>query len=218
MSQEQMKDFGLYVIITEPVLSYEEIAEICVVEEVTMLQLREKNLSDRELLAAAQRVQKITAGTTTNFIINDRPDIAYLSNADGYHLGQDDLPLTAVRKIFPHLKKDKKMLAGLSTHNLSQLEQAIKLKPDYLGFGPVYNTPTKANPDPVVEIDLLKQALRVASVPVVAIGGIDATNIDQVLAAGAKNVALVRYFMQSKNLQQRIKHIKSKIQTYEENL
>lgn len=218
MSQEQIKDFGLYVIITEPVLPYEEIAEVCVAEEIKFLQLREKHLSDRKLLAVTKRMQKITAGTITNLIINDRPDIAYLSNADGYHLGQEDLPLNAVRKGFPRLKEDKKMLTGLSTHNLSQLEQAIKLKPDYVGFGPVYKTPTKANPDPVVGIDLLKQALKASTLPVVAIGGIDETNIDRVLAAGAKNVALVRYFMQSKNLQQRIKQIKSKIQTYRENL
>ena len=110
------------------------------------------------------------------------------------------------------------MITGLSTHNLSQLKQAIKLKPSYAGFGPVYKTPTKANPDPVVGINMLKQALKMANVPVVAIGGIDETNIEPVLAAGAKNVALVRYFMQTKELQQRIKHIKSKIQKYGEEL
>ncbi len=207
-----MKDFGIYMIITNPLLSYEEIAEICVSERIKMLQLREKNKSDRELISIGEKIHKITEETETNFIINDRADIAHIIGAEGYHLGQDDAPIDAIRKAFPFKNK----IYGLSTHNLSQLQVALTHKPHYVGFGPVYKTPTKKKPDPVIGIDLLKQALMIADVPVVAIGGIDESNIEDVLKAGAKNVALVRHFMQTKQLRSKINNIKQIMKPYTE--
>ncbi|MFI3331674.1 MAG: thiamine phosphate synthase [Rikenellaceae bacterium] len=191
-----MKDFGLYMIITSPIASPCEIARVAVSRGVKYLQLREKNLSDRELLSLARELRALTLGTQTKFIVNDRVDIAYLSAADGVHLGQADVNIEDARAL---LGKDK--IVGLSTHSLAQAREAIAKRPDYIGFGPVYKTPTKAVPDAVVGCELLRQVIDFASVPVVAIGGITLENLPCVLASGAKNVCAVRPFMQTKDVE-----------------
>lgn len=199
-----MENFGLYVIITKPILSYKQIAEICVEKGVKMLQLREKHLSDRELLAVAREISAITKGTATNFIVNDRVDIALLSDADGVHLGQDDLSIAEARKI---IGNDK--IIGLSTHSIQQAKDALSQNPDYIGFGPIYATPTKEIADPVVGTELLSEVLAFADVPVVAIGGIDENNATCVIDAGAKNICAVRYLMNTLDLGSRIDHLKN---------
>lgn len=201
-----MDDFGLYIIITKPELPYTGIAEICIENEIRMLQLREKHLSDRELLKTAKDIRYVTSGTKTCFVINDRPDIARLCNADFLHLGQDDMDHDEARKI-----TGDNIKIGLSTHSLQQARDALLKKPDYIGFGPIYKTPAKAKPDPVAGTENLNQVLQFANVPVVAIGGIFPENIEEVLKAGAKNICMVRYFMETKDLDERIKEIKSLI-------
>lgn len=187
-----MDNFGLYVILTRPAIGHATAAEIAVRRGVRMLQLREKGLPDGELLRIAREVREVTQGTETRFIVNDRPDIAVLCNADGVHVGQDDLPVSEVRSIVGN-----RMVVGLSTHSIAQATAAQSLKGvDYIGFGPVYPTTTKAVPDPVVGTALLKEVLNFSRLPVVAIGGIFPENITTVIAAGAKNPCLVRYFME----------------------
>ena len=187
-----MDNFGLYVILTRPAVGHVAAAEIAVRRGVRMLQLREKSLPDGELLRIAREVRAVTQGTETRFIVNDRPDIAVLCGADGVHVGQGDLPVAEVRQIV-----GQGMIVGLSTHSVAQATAAQSLKGlDYIGFGPVYPTTTKAVPDPVVGIALLKEVLSFSQLPVVAIGGIFPENIDTVIAAGAKNPCLVRYFME----------------------
>lgn len=201
-----MKDFGLYVIVTKPVLPYRRVAEICVAEGIRMVQLREKHLDDRTLLKAAREIREVTRGTGTLFVVNDRPDIARLSGADALHLGQDDVSMEDARRIVgPDMK------VGLSTHSVAQAKAALAQNPDYIGFGPVYATTTKAIPDPTVGTALLSEALSFASVPVVAIGGIFPENLDAVLAAGARNVCLVRHLMESPDLEARIRQLKRRI-------
>jgi len=199
-----MKDFGLYVIITKPILPPQVVAEICVVNNIKMLQLREKDLADRELLKIAKDIRAITKNTATKFVINDRPDIARLCDADFVHLGQNDLAISKAREI---LKPDQQ--AGLSTHSLEQAERALRQQPAYIGFGPIFATSTKAIPDRVVGARQLAQVLQLATVPVVAIGGIFPHNIETVLQTGVKNIAMVRYFMETKNLDVRLKEIKT---------
>ncbi|HJJ38390.1 MAG TPA: thiamine phosphate synthase, partial [Methanocorpusculum sp.] len=138
-------DFGLYLIITKPSLSYTEIAEIAVKYKVKYLQLREKDASDREILWAAGEILRVTRGTETKFVLNDRTDLASLAGADCLHLGQDDISLPAAKKICG----DRVREFGLSTHNLEQVKEAVRLGPEYIGFGPIFLTPTKKNPDPV---------------------------------------------------------------------
>ena len=198
-NDEHFSDVGLYVIITRPVLPYEEIAEICVRRGVRMLQLREKHLSDRQLLDAARRIRAVTRGSPTLFAINDRPDIAALSDADALHLGQDDIPVEEARSIV-----GEGMLIGLSTHSVAQAREAMAKNPDYIGFGPIYPTPAKAVPDPEVGTALLKEVLGVTTVPVVVIGGIFPENLPEVLGTGARNVALVRHLMETAETEKRI--------------
>ncbi len=182
-------DFGLYVIATRPTLSYGRVAEICVERGIRYLQLREKHLSDRELLAAAHQIRSATRGTQTRFVMNDRADLALLAEADALHLGQDDISIEQARKIVGD------MPIGLSTHSIEQARQALKHSPAYIGFGPIYTTTTKAVPDPVVGTELLTEVLSFSDVPVVAIGGIFPENVESVLSAGARNICMVRHLM-----------------------
>lgn len=198
-----MEKFGLYVIITNPEVSYSEIAQKCVQNDVKMLQLREKNLSDKELIKIGKQIRSITKGTATSFVVNDRPDIALLCDADYLHLGQDDISIEDARKIVGNMK------IGLSTHSVAQAKEALSKNPDYIGFGPIYKTNAKLIPDRPVGVDQLKTVLALANVPVVAIGGIFPENIHEVISAGASNIAMVRYFMKTHQTEERIKEIQS---------
>lgn len=204
-----MNHFGLYIVITRPVLPYARIAEDAVRLGVKMLQLREKHLNDRELLRVAREIRSITRNTGTSFVINDRPDLAVLCEADYLHIGQDDLDIQEVRKIASGIK------IGLSTHSIEQAGKALELHPDYISFGPVYSTNAKEKPDPPVGTLQLRQVLSFANVPVVAIGGIFPENLHEVLQSGARNIAMIRYLMQSENFFERAKFIIQQINQFE---
>lgn len=182
-----MKNFGLYLVITDPVTSYEACAEAAVRAGVRVVQLRMKHTSRERIVATAKNLRAITAGTRTLFIVNDDPEIAERVGADGVHLGQTDLPVPVARKRFPSLK-----IFGLSTHSLAQVEAARAVAPDYIGVGPVYATPTKEIPDATLGLETMRKMLAAAHVPAVAIGGIDATRLPEVSGAGARNFAVVR--------------------------
>ncbi len=204
-----MKDVGFYAIMTAPRAGHRKFAEACVECGVKILQLREKNLPYHELLAIAHEVRAITSGTDTLFVINDRPDIATLCNADGLHLGQDDMDIDEARKQF-------KGIIGLSTHSIEQAKDALKRNPDYIGFGPIHPTPTKAIPDPAVGTVNLGKVMQYADVPVIAIGGLFPENLSDVLAAGARNIALVRYLMEMEDPRDRIRQIQEIIVNHTE--
>lgn len=207
MQDANIQDPGVYIIITQPLLPYTTIAEKCVENNISIMQLREKHLPDRELLKIARNLRDVTRGTNTRLVINDRPDIARLCNADFLHLGQDDMTPGDARKIVGDMK------IGLSTHSLDQARKALEQKPDYIGFGPVYPTNAKANPDPPVGTKLLSEVLKLANIPVIAIGGIFPENLDNVLKTGARNIAMVRHFMQTKNFEGRIKQLQKRLQS-----
>ncbi|PKQ63799.1 thiamine-phosphate diphosphorylase [Labilibaculum filiforme] len=193
-----MEDFGLYIIITNPQSTYRQIAESCVKHGVKMLQLREKALSDKDLIRIGKEIRAITKGSKTSFVMNDRADIAAICEADFLHLGQDDMTMQEARKIVGDMK------IGLSTHSIQQVKDALVQQPDYIGFGPVYPTNAKAKPDQPVGTEQLKQVLDLVNIPVVAIGGIFPENIENVLKVGAKNIAMVRHFMQTDQMDRRI--------------
>jgi len=200
-----MQDFGLYMIITKPVKSYREIAEIAVKQKVSYLQLREKHLNDRELIVAAETILQVTRGTNTKFVINDRADLAKIVQADCLHLGQTDLTLTQARSIVGN-----EMEIGLSTHSVMQAEIALEQNPAYIGYGPIYPTPTKAIADPAVGLDNLREVVEIATekqIPVVAIGGIFTENLAEIIQAGAKNFCLVRNLMSCNDLEEKILEI-----------
>lgn len=196
-----MENFGTYIIITKPQLPYTTIAEKCVLHGIKMLQLRERHLSDKELIKIGKEIRSITKGTATNFVVNDRPDVAVICDADYLHLGQDDISIENARKIVGNMK------IGLSTHSIEQAVDALRKNPDYIGFGPIYPTNAKAKPDKPVGTEQLKQVLEFSNVPVIAIGGIFPENINQVIDAGAKNIAMVRHFMQTDEFDLRVEDL-----------
>ena len=153
----------------------------------TLIQLREKDASPRDFYADASAALVVAHSAGAKLIINDRVDIALALKADGVHLGQSDMPVAAVRRL---LGKDT--IIGFSTHNLQQVKAALHLPIDYLVFGPIFTTTSKAKPDPVAGLtELGKIKPELTSLPLVAIGGLDLTNIENVLTAGADAVAVI---------------------------
>lgn len=182
-----MQDFGFYLVMTNPVVGYERCCEAAVRAGVRMVQLRMKDAPRAGIVSVGAALRRITAGTQTTFIVNDDPSIAAEVGADGVHVGQGDMPVAEVRRRYPGLG-----IVGLSTHNPEQASAAIAQKPDYIGVGPVFATPTKKIPDPVLGTETAGRMIASVPFPAVAIGGIDFGTLPSVLAAGAKNWAVVR--------------------------
>jgi thiamine-phosphate pyrophosphorylase len=147
---------------------------------VDLVQMREKGLSDRELLTVLEEAREVTHRLGVPLVVNDRPDLAVLAGADYVHLGQDDLPVEKARSFGVGV--------GLSTHTRAQVDSADA---DYIGVGPVYSTPTKEG-RPAVGLQLVRHAAERAQAPWFAIGGIDASNVAEVVTAGATRIAVVR--------------------------
>ncbi len=149
-----------------------------------VLQLRLTSASTRSVLAAARMARQVTRAAAALLVINDRLDVALAVEADGVHLGQDDLPLADACAALGARRAS--MVIGISTHDLPQVAAAVRGGADYLGFGPVFATGTKANPDPVVGVEGLAAAVVAAGrIPVVAIGGVTVERAGQVWRAGA---------------------------------
>ncbi len=151
-----------------------------------VLQLRYKGASARAMLAIVDQLRPLCQQRAALLIVNDRLDVALAGGADGVHLGQDDLPLAAARRLAP-----AGFLVGISTHNLEQAQAAVAGGADYLGFGPCFPTASKVNPDPVVGLERLAEVCRLGA-PVVAIGGITVERAADVARAGAAAAALIQ--------------------------
>jgi thiamine-phosphate pyrophosphorylase len=156
---------------------------------VDIVQLRIKQRPDAEIIATARRFARICAEHGALFILNDRPDLAARAGADGVHVGQDDVPVTAARSAV-----GPDGIVGLSTHTPEQIDGAQGV--DYIGVGPVHETPTKPG-RPAVGLELVRYAAEQARVPFFAIGGITPANVDAVRAAGATRIAVVRALTQA---------------------
>lgn len=153
----------------------------------TFIQLREKQASPREFYREAEEALRVARTLGVRLIINDRADIALALRADGVHLGQDDLPPAAARELL-----GERAVIGFSTHNVEQAVAAARLPVDYIAIGPVFETSSKENPDPVVGLDGLRRVRQaIGQTPLVAIGGIKRENIPEVFAAGADSVAVI---------------------------
>ncbi len=154
------------------------------------LQLRAKGSGARAMLRAARRLLPVCRAQGVAFCVNDRLDVALAAGAEVVHLGQDDLPLADALRIRTELGRTD-LVVGFSTHNRQQAEEAAVAGADYIGFGPVFPTTSKVNPDPVVGLDALRAVCAAVSVPVVAIGGIGLAQVPAVASAGARSVALI---------------------------
>jgi thiamine-phosphate pyrophosphorylase len=152
-----------------------------------MVQLRTKDASDDEVLAAAARFRAVCDEFGALFWLNDRPDLALEARADGVHLGQEDMPVAEVRE-----QVGSRLLIGLSTHTPAQFDAALHSEADQLSVGPVWETPTKRG-RPATGLDYVRHAAQVGGEwPWFAIGGIQLGNIDEVVAAGARRVVVLR--------------------------
>jgi thiamine-phosphate pyrophosphorylase len=185
--QKNLSAARLYVLVTASVAGRpaEEVARLVIEGGADIIQLREKELSDREYLELARRVSKLAHDAQKLFIVNDRVSIARLVRADGVHLGQDDLPAVAARKIV-----GRDMLIGVSTHNIAQARQAVADGADYIGVGPIFPTPTRGYETGVGPKYIQEVIAEGIAIPFFAIGAITLENLDQVVSAGASRVAV----------------------------
>lgn len=154
----------------------------------TLIQLREKYSSPKAFYEDARKALEIARAERVKIIINDRVDIALALKADGVHLGQDDLPPAAARKIL-----GEKAIIGFSTHSVGQAVEAVKFPVNYVAIGPVFTTQTKENPDEIVGLEgVRKVRAAIGDFPLVAIGGITSENFQAVLEAGADSLAIIK--------------------------
>lgn len=185
---ENWRDFQLYVITAggcHPGRPLVQVMEETLKGGAGMLQLRNKTGSRQEVLQEAKELRELTRAYNVPFIINDYPDIALEVDADGVHLGQDDLAIEEARKLLGHGK-----IIGISTHSLEQGLAAERAGADYIGVGPVF--PTNTKPDrAAVTISYVAEAARHIRIPFVAIGGITLNNVNEVLSAGARKICAI---------------------------
>jgi thiamine-phosphate pyrophosphorylase len=173
---------------------------------VRLIQFRDKRASSRQIYATCVELKELLRGSACRLIVNDRADVARATEADGVHLGQDDLPVEMARRV---LGPDKWI--GCSTHSIGQVVEADRSTADYIAFGPVFPTSSKENPDPVVGLEGLREARRATQKPLVAIGGITLQNAREVLAAGADSLAVIGDLLNAPDIQARAREFLSLI-------
>jgi thiamine-phosphate pyrophosphorylase len=169
---------------------------------VRLVQLRAKELSSGEFFTLAKEARQLTRAAGATFIVNDRADIALACAADGVHLGQDDLPLHAARKLLGPEK-----IIGISTHDLDQARSAELNGADYIGFGPIFGSTTKETGYSPRGLDMLRKIRAAVKIPIVAIGGITENNIAEVWKSGADAAAIISDLMGAEDVGKKLERI-----------
>ncbi len=190
--------FGLYVITDEqlcPGRTHSEIARAAIEGGARIIQIRDKQASDRKFYEDAMQIHELTEAAGVMFFINDRIDIAAAVGADGVNLGQSDMPVEIARGLL-----GEKVIIGVSADCHEQAKQAQADGADYIGFGPVFPTNTKADAGPVSGLDTLRKVCHEVSLPVIAIGGIGIENIGSVAANGAACAAVISAVVCAKDM------------------
>jgi len=189
---------GIYVILDPSVCpdrSLTDVLKEAAAAGVRLFQYRNKSASMKEAYAEALLLRNVARDANVTFIVNDRCDLALAVDADGVHLGQEDLPLDLARKV---MGPDR--LIGISTHNPDQVREATAGKPDYLGFGPIFKPGSKQDHDPVVGLEGLRAMRTLTSLPVFAIGGIQVDQVREVMRAGANGVAIISAILKAQDI------------------
>lgn len=198
-------DLSLY-LVTDPDAGKErtvqEVVEKAISGGVTMVQMREKEGDTGQLLEKAKKLKEILAENGIPFIIDDRIDIMLAVDADGVHVGQSDMPCVIARKL---IGKDK--ILGISVHTVEEAMKAEKEGADYLGVGAIFSTKTKKDAD-AVSLETLKKIVESASIPVVAIGGIQAKNVMRLQGSGIHGIAVVSAIMKAEDPMENAKVLK----------
>jgi thiamine-phosphate pyrophosphorylase len=177
-----------------------EIARKLIGAGVEVLQYRAKKVPAKEMLASSRELAEAARAGGARFFVNDRPDVASLAETDGVHVGQDDLGVEEARGVV-----GPDAWVGLSTHNIEQFEKALRSSADYIAVGPIFATSSKASPDPVVGLGLIRRARRLTGRPIVAIGGITLERAAEVIEAGADSVAVIRDVLRAENPAERVR-------------
>jgi len=193
----------LYVIVDSRYGKVEEIAETVLRCGATAVQLRAKNLTDRDFYEKARKIRKIVEEYSALFIVNDRVDVAILSGADGVHLGVEDLPVKAVKEKFPEL------MVGATVRNTSQAKKAMEEGADYMGAGSVFPSPSKKAE--VIGIEGVRNIVRISRIPVVAIGGITLDRIGMVMKTGVCGIAVISGIMVYEDICEGVKKFREEI-------
>ncbi len=189
-------DYSLYLVTDSDIRSRDQMEEWvrqAILGGVTLVQLREKELSTREFYQAAVAMKTVTQRYNVPLLINDRLDIALAAESDGLHIGQSDLPADIAKRLLGEGK-----ILGLSAGNLEEAQRAESDGADYVGVGAMFPTSTKADAD-AVAMETLRAIKAALSIPVVAIGGINAGNLEQLYGSGIDGVAVVSAIMGSEN-------------------
>lgn len=195
-----MFDLSLYLVTDRSLAKgrdIEWIVEEAVKGGVTMVQLREKDCSTREFIELAIRLRQKLASFNIPLIINDRADVALAADADGFHIGQSDMPYEIARRL---LGKEK--IIGLSVENMEQVHEANRLDVDYIGISPVFNTSTKSDTNAPFGIEGIRHVTAISKHPTVAIGGINCHNAVAIMQAGANGIAVVSAICSADNPQE----------------
>lgn len=198
---------GLYLILDQQYAKKDivSIAEEALDAGVDVIQYREKGLSKKDAIKIAEKLRTLTAKAAVTFIINDDPALALAVNADGVHLGQEDIPVDIARRI---LGKDK--IIGLSTHNFKEAMEAISLDINYIGFGPIFQSRTKMVTSPL-GIDAIRMIRDSITVPIIAIGGISDENVADVIKGGADGAAVISAILSSTDIKKSISKFKERM-------
>jgi len=200
---------GLYIILDPSVCPARPLVDVLTAAAeagASLFQYRNKTASMKDAYVEALALRQAAAKAGVLFIINDRCDLALAVDADGVHLGQDDLPLDLAKKV---MGPDK--LIGISTHNPDQVREATAGKPDYLGFGPIFKPGSKQGHDPVVGLEGLRAMRSLTSLPVFAIGGIQIDQAGEVMRAGANGVAIVSAILKAPDISLAVKAFLAKM-------
>ncbi len=187
--RENPLDFDLYPVTCQALSkgrSNLDVLDALIEGGARVVQLREKELSDREFFELARSFRQRTEQAGMTLIINDRVDVCRAVEADGVHLGQDDFPLREARRLL-----GPNTIIGVSTHRVEQALRAVEEGADYINVGPIFETQTKQHSGPPVGLDLFREIRRLVNIPITVMGGIKLENLDQVLEAGARRIAVV---------------------------
>jgi thiamine-phosphate pyrophosphorylase len=175
---------------------------------VRLLQYRNKSASARQLFDSSRELAEALRPQGVTFIVNDRPDVAFLAGASGVHVGQDDLNVEQARLVVGREK-----LVGVSTHNLDQFERAAASSAEYIAVGPIFATSSKANPDAVIGLDFVRKVRTLTAKPLVAIGGITRERAASVIEAGADSVAVISGILSAPDPAQRAREYINTLET-----
>lgn len=176
------------------------VSEILLAAGVALIQYRDKQGSTRQLFEISQQIAERARQAGAIFIVDDRADVALIVDADGVHVGQEDLPVELARRV---VKPGKTV--GCSTHGVNQVREADRSSADYIALGPIFPTQSKERPDPALGLKGLREARKATRKPLVAIGGITVENAHTVLEAGADCIAVMGDLLRVENIGERVR-------------